>query len=106
MDHRVYACQFEFKLGSPLAAVSPLSVRVLFSHFVCATRCSDSMETNSGDLPPTWPLPAQLVVLVGLRTMVVVARTKVGEGNGWKSRSTDEESITNACLLVCFVHVF
>ncbi|MPC79290.1 hypothetical protein E2C01_073808 [Portunus trituberculatus] len=44
------------------------------------------MGTNSGDLPPTWPLPAQQVVSVGLRTMVVVARTKLGEGNGWEKR--------------------
>ncbi|MPC56710.1 hypothetical protein E2C01_050675 [Portunus trituberculatus] len=43
---------------------------------------------NSGDLPPTWPLPAQQVLPVGVRSMVVVAaRTKVGEGNGWKNRS-------------------
>ncbi|MPC07441.1 hypothetical protein E2C01_000002 [Portunus trituberculatus] len=81
-------------------------VRVLFSYFCCAALCSASVGTNSGDLPPTWPLPAQQEVPVGVRTMVAAARTKVGEGNGWKNRSTDEESITNACLLVCFVHVF
>ncbi|MPC14441.1 hypothetical protein E2C01_007208 [Portunus trituberculatus] len=60
----------------------------------------------SGDLLPTWPLPAQQLVPVGVRIMVVAARTKVGKGNGWKNGSTDEESTTNACLLVCFVHVF
>ncbi|MPC08029.1 hypothetical protein E2C01_000599 [Portunus trituberculatus] len=61
---------------------------------------------NSGNLPPTRPLPAQQVIPVGIRTMVVVARTKVGKGNGWKNRSTDKESIKNDCLLVYFVHVF
>ncbi|MPC18247.1 hypothetical protein E2C01_011127 [Portunus trituberculatus] len=74
-------------------------VRVPFSHFVCATLCSASVGTNSGDLLPTWPLPSQQVVPVGVRT-------KVGEGNGWKNGNTDKESITNACLLVCFVQVF
>ncbi|MPC08566.1 hypothetical protein E2C01_001154 [Portunus trituberculatus] len=56
--------------------------------------CSASVGTNSGNLPPTWPLPAQQVVPVGVRTLVVAARTKVGEGNGWKKGSTDEKSIT------------
>ncbi|MPC19090.1 hypothetical protein E2C01_011998 [Portunus trituberculatus] len=42
---------------------------------------------NSGDLPPTWPLPGQQVVPVGVRTMVVETRTKVGEGNRWKNES-------------------
>ncbi|MPC09940.1 hypothetical protein E2C01_002559 [Portunus trituberculatus] len=68
---------------------------VPFSHFVCATLCSASMGTNSGNLTPTWPLPAQQVVPRGVRTMVVVARMKVGEGNGWNNGSTDEENITN-----------
>ncbi|MPC27078.1 hypothetical protein E2C01_020232 [Portunus trituberculatus] len=62
-------------------------VRVPFIHFVCATLCSASVGTNSGDLPPTWPLPAQQVVPVGVRTMVVAARTKVSRGNGWKNGS-------------------
>ncbi|MPC19098.1 hypothetical protein E2C01_012006 [Portunus trituberculatus] len=62
-------------------------VRVPFSHFVCLTLCSASVETNSGDLPPTWPLPVQKVVRVWVRTMVVAARTKVGEGNEWKNGS-------------------
>ncbi|MPD06736.1 hypothetical protein E2C01_102561 [Portunus trituberculatus] len=53
-----------------------------FSHFVCATLCSTSVRTNPSDLPSTWPLPGQQVVLVGVRIMVVTARTKVGEGNG------------------------
>ncbi|MPC34391.1 hypothetical protein E2C01_027778 [Portunus trituberculatus] len=63
------------------------SVRVPFNHFVCATLCSASVGTNSGNLPPTWPLPVQQVVLVGVRTMVVAARMKVGEGNGWENGS-------------------
>ncbi|MPC41481.1 hypothetical protein E2C01_035074 [Portunus trituberculatus] len=42
---------------------------------------------NSGDLPPTLPPPALQVVLVGIRIMVVVARTIVGEGNMWKNRT-------------------
>ncbi|MPC56897.1 hypothetical protein E2C01_050862 [Portunus trituberculatus] len=54
-------------------------VRVPFSHFVCASLCSASMGTNSGDLPPTWPLPAQQVVLVGVRTMLVAARMEVDQ---------------------------
>ena len=41
---------------------------------------------NSGDLPPTWTLPVQQVVPVGVRTMVVAARMKVGERNGWEKR--------------------
>ncbi|MPC48494.1 hypothetical protein E2C01_042266 [Portunus trituberculatus] len=45
------------------------------------------MGTNSGDLPPTWPLSAQQVVLVVVRTIVVAARMKVDQGNGWKNRS-------------------
>ncbi|MPC23457.1 hypothetical protein E2C01_016506 [Portunus trituberculatus] len=49
--------------GKPLG--SPNAVRVPFSHFVGATLCSASVGTNSVDLPPTWPLPAQQVVLVG-----------------------------------------
>ncbi|MPC79672.1 hypothetical protein E2C01_074209 [Portunus trituberculatus] len=53
---------------------------------------------NSGDLPPIWPLPAQQVVPVVVRTMVVAARTKVGEGNEWKNRSTHKESITNCTV--------
>ncbi|MPC28258.1 hypothetical protein E2C01_021456 [Portunus trituberculatus] len=73
--------------GSPVTSdlslnLSEHSVRVPFSHFVCATLCSASVGMNSGDLPPTWPLPAQQVVPMGLRTMVVAARTKVGKGNG------------------------
>ncbi|MPC44818.1 hypothetical protein E2C01_038498 [Portunus trituberculatus] len=56
------------------------SVRVPFSHFVCATLGLVSVGTNSGDLPPTWLLPARQY-LVWVRTMVVAARTKVGEGN-------------------------
>ncbi|MPC08241.1 hypothetical protein E2C01_000818 [Portunus trituberculatus] len=62
MDHRVHAWQFEFKLGSPLAATwrtTWLPVRVPFSYFACAILCSASVGTNSGDLSPTWPLPAQ-----------------------------------------------
>ncbi|MPC08428.1 hypothetical protein E2C01_001014 [Portunus trituberculatus] len=75
----MHAWLFEFKLGDPLTATH---VRVPFSHFVCATLCSASVGTNSGDLLPTWPLPAQQVLSVGVRRMVVVARMKVGEGNG------------------------
>ncbi|MPC32139.1 hypothetical protein E2C01_025444 [Portunus trituberculatus] len=45
------------------------------------------MGTNSGDIPPTWPLPAQQVVPVGVRTMVVAARTKVDEEKGGKNGS-------------------
>ncbi|MPC19807.1 hypothetical protein E2C01_012736 [Portunus trituberculatus] len=45
------------------------------------------MGMNSGDLPPTWPLPAQQVVPVGVRTRVVAARTKVGKRNRWKNES-------------------
>ncbi|MPC12799.1 hypothetical protein E2C01_005509 [Portunus trituberculatus] len=84
-DHPVHAWQFEFKLGGPLAGTvnqAASRVRVPFSHFVCSTVCSASVRTNSGDLPQTWPLPAQQVVPVGVRTMVVAARMKVGEGNG------------------------
>ncbi|MPC48167.1 hypothetical protein E2C01_041935 [Portunus trituberculatus] len=77
-NHRVHAWRFKFKLGSPLATTH---VRVSFSHFVCATLCSASVGTNSGDLPLTWPLPVQQVVPVGVRIMVVAARMKVGEGN-------------------------
>ncbi|MPC20913.1 hypothetical protein E2C01_013877 [Portunus trituberculatus] len=43
--------------------------------FVCATLCSASVGMNSGNLPPTGGTGV-------VRTMVVVARTKVGEGNG------------------------
>ncbi|MPC45028.1 hypothetical protein E2C01_038710 [Portunus trituberculatus] len=44
--------------GSPVTSnlslnLSERSVRVPFSHFVCATLCSVSMGTNSGDLLPT-----------------------------------------------------
>ncbi|MPC42892.1 hypothetical protein E2C01_036523 [Portunus trituberculatus] len=87
MDHRVHAWRFQFKLGGSTANHAAPRVRVPFSHFVCATLCSTSMGTNSGDLLPTWPLPAQRVVLLGVRTMVVAARMKVGEGNGWKNGS-------------------
>ncbi|MPC41530.1 hypothetical protein E2C01_035127 [Portunus trituberculatus] len=38
------------------------------------------MGTNSGDLPPTWPLPAQQVVPVGVKTMGMAARTKSSWG--------------------------
>ncbi|MPD04752.1 hypothetical protein E2C01_100458 [Portunus trituberculatus] len=87
MEHRVHAWRFEFKLGSRTANHAALRVRVPFNHFVCATLCSASVGMNCGDLPLTWPLPAQQVVPVRVRTMVVAARTKVGEGNGWKSGS-------------------
>ncbi|MPC96731.1 hypothetical protein E2C01_092007 [Portunus trituberculatus] len=87
MDHRVHAWRFEFKFGSHTVNHTVPRVRVPFSHFVCATLYSASMRTNSGDLPPTWPLPAQQVVLVRVRIMVVAARTKVGEGNKWKNGS-------------------
>ncbi|MPC59096.1 hypothetical protein E2C01_053111 [Portunus trituberculatus] len=62
-------------------------VRVPFSHFVCATLCSVSVGANSGNLLPTWSLPVQQVVLVGVKTRSVVARTKMSEGNGWKNGS-------------------
>ncbi|MPC23790.1 TLC domain-containing protein 2 [Portunus trituberculatus] len=95
------------------------SVRVPFSHFVCAILCSASAGTNSGDLPSTRPLPAQQVVLVGGRTMVVAARTKVAEGNGWKNwsyfihdfldmalwhrkRSSYELMVHHTCVISCF----
>ncbi|MPC83083.1 hypothetical protein E2C01_077774 [Portunus trituberculatus] len=84
-------------------------VKVPFSHFVCATLCSASVGTNSGNFPPIWPLPAQQVVLVGIRTMVVAARTKVGKGNGWKTGVRAFISCLISfiyCFLVCFVHVF
>lgn len=102
-DHRVHAWRFELKLGGPLAAarrttrlsgdVRPLSKLIRtqsespFSHFVCPVLCSASMGTNSGNLPPTRPLPAKQVVPVGVRTMVVAARMKVSERNGWKNGS-------------------
>ncbi|MPC90548.1 hypothetical protein E2C01_085540 [Portunus trituberculatus] len=88
-NHRVHAWRFEFKIGSPLGLhgepcsspvtsdlslnLSERSVRVPFSHFVCTTLCSASVGTNSGDLSPKWPLPAQQVVPVGVRTMVVAS---------------------------------
>ncbi|MPC86646.1 hypothetical protein E2C01_081481 [Portunus trituberculatus] len=93
MDHQVHAWRFEYKLGGPLVAarrtmrLPERSVKVLFSHFVCASLCSASVGMNSGDLLPTWPLPVQQVVLVGIRTKVVAAKTNVGEGNGWKNGS-------------------
>ncbi|MPC50322.1 hypothetical protein E2C01_044147 [Portunus trituberculatus] len=84
MDHRVHTWHSP---GGCTANHAASHVSVSFSHFVCATLCSASVGMNSGDLPPTWPLPAQQVVPVGVRTMVVAARTKVGEGNRWKNRS-------------------
>ncbi|MPC34267.1 hypothetical protein E2C01_027650 [Portunus trituberculatus] len=45
---------------------SECSVRVPFNHFVCATLCSANVGMNSGNLPPTWLLPAQQVVPVVL----------------------------------------
>ncbi|MPC68239.1 hypothetical protein E2C01_062437 [Portunus trituberculatus] len=42
---------------------------------------------NSGHLLPTWPLPPQQVVPVGVRTMVMAERMKVGEVNGWTNRN-------------------
>ncbi|MPC38307.1 hypothetical protein E2C01_031813 [Portunus trituberculatus] len=42
-----------------------------------------------------WRFIANRWYLVGVRTMVVAARTKVGKENEWKNGSTDEESITN-----------
>ncbi|MPC76888.1 hypothetical protein E2C01_071324 [Portunus trituberculatus] len=62
-------------------------VIVPFRYFVCANLCSASMGMNSGNLPPTWPLPVQQVVPVRVRTMVVAARMKVVEGKGWKKGS-------------------
>ncbi|MPD04951.1 hypothetical protein E2C01_100665 [Portunus trituberculatus] len=59
-----------------------LRARVPFSHFVSA-----SVGTNSGNLLPTWPLPAQQVVQVDVSTMVMAARMKVDKGNWWKNRS-------------------
>lgn len=38
--------------------LSESSMRVPFSHIVCAALCSARVGTNSGDLPATWPLPA------------------------------------------------
>ncbi|MPC22354.1 hypothetical protein E2C01_015366 [Portunus trituberculatus] len=64
-----------------------------FSHFVCAALCSASVGTNSGDLPPTWPLPAQQVVLVGVRT-------KVDEGNWCRNGSY---SLLYHVLLALFI---
>ncbi|MPC15301.1 hypothetical protein E2C01_008089 [Portunus trituberculatus] len=61
--------------------LSERSVRVPFSHFVHATLCSASVGTNSGDLPPTWPLPGQQVVLAGVRTKVGWSSTSEGEPN-------------------------
>ncbi|MPC49699.1 hypothetical protein E2C01_043512 [Portunus trituberculatus] len=59
-------------------------LRVPFSHLICVALCSASVGMNSGDLLPTLPLPAQQVVLVGVRTTVVATRMKVGKRNGWK----------------------
>ncbi|MPC40034.1 hypothetical protein E2C01_033590 [Portunus trituberculatus] len=59
MDHRVHAWQFEFKLGGHTANHVAPRVSIPFSHFVCATLCSARVGTNSGDLLPIWPLPAQ-----------------------------------------------
>ncbi|MPC23688.1 hypothetical protein E2C01_016747 [Portunus trituberculatus] len=64
-DHRVHAWRFESKLGGRTA-----------------NHVAPHVGTNSADLLPTWPLPAQQVVPVGLRTMVVASRMKVGEGKG------------------------
>ncbi|MPC23084.1 hypothetical protein E2C01_016122 [Portunus trituberculatus] len=58
------------------------------------------MGTNSGDLPPTWPLSAQQVVPVGRMDNGGGGKDKSGQEDGWKNGSTDEESITDACLLV------
>ncbi|MPC08567.1 hypothetical protein E2C01_001154 [Portunus trituberculatus] len=67
--------------------LSECSVRVPFSHFVCAISVLLAWERILA-------IYRQQVVPVGVRTLVVAARTKVGEGNGWKKGSTDEKSIT------------
>ncbi|MPC74523.1 hypothetical protein E2C01_068883 [Portunus trituberculatus] len=81
MDYLVHAGRLEFRLGGPTVNLAAPW------HFVCATLCSASVATNSGDLLPIWSLPAQQVVPMGVRTMVLVARTKVGGGNRWKNGS-------------------
>ncbi|MPC96957.1 hypothetical protein E2C01_092240 [Portunus trituberculatus] len=48
-DTRVHAWRFEFKLGGCTANHAAPCVGVPFSHFVCATLCSASVGTNSGD---------------------------------------------------------
>ncbi|MPD04466.1 hypothetical protein E2C01_100157 [Portunus trituberculatus] len=60
--------------------LSECSVRVPFSHFVCATLCFASVRSNFGDLPPTGGNS-------GGKDNGGGARTKVGKGNGWKNGS-------------------